>query len=273
MFCFISKYAKQTPQTEHLYSLFVRTTYHLERSASPSGGLCRLRERPEIKPVPGQTPPWQGPYKQQSQHSHNQNIINKFDIYLRRLSLDVNVPLLDESFHVLFTEVSSLRPAVTVKHSKVEDAIRHFRDLKTVFILLPSTNERGAADLGQANFRNGLPIANAGWQQNGFINSIVPDAKSIPSGGAPAAVRIKSGIAVAIFRWAVQWSLRDCELWVAARQGRSYCSLNDIPVTDMWTTAPDQAHKKGCWHPPDSAITREAPAAGTDTMPSEKRKK
>lgn len=109
------------------------------------------------------------------------------------------MPLLDESFHVFFTEVSSFWPAVTIKYSKVEYAIRHLGDLKAVFILFPSANEGGTAYLGQTDFRNGLPIANAGRQQDGLIDSIVPDAERIPCGGAAAAVRIKSGVAVAIF--------------------------------------------------------------------------
>lgn len=137
--------------------------------------------------------------KQRPKHSPNQNIINKPDTYLCQLSFHVNVPLLDESFHVFLTEVSSFWPAVTIKYSKVEDAIGHLGDLKAVFILLSSTNEGGAAYLGQADFRNGLSIANAGRQQDGLINSIVPDAERIPSGGAATAVGIKTGIAVATF--------------------------------------------------------------------------
>lgn len=171
-------------------------------------------------------------------------MINKLDTYRCQL-FHVNVPLLDESFHVFLTEVSSFWPTVTVKYSKVEDTIGHLGDLKAVFVLLPSTDKRGAAYLGQADFRNGLPIANAGRQQDGLIDSIVPDAKRIPSGGAATAVGIKSGIAVATFGRTVQRSPKDCALWVAARQGRSYCSLNETGVTDMRTTAPDQAHKTG----------------------------
>lgn len=113
--------------------------------------------------------------------------------------MNVSGPLLDESFHVFFTEVSSFGPAVTIKYSKVEDAIRHLGDLKAVFILLPPTNEGGAAYLGQADFRDGLSIANAGRQQDGLIDSIVPDAKRIPCGRTAAAVCIKSGVAVATF--------------------------------------------------------------------------
>lgn len=114
------------------------------------------------------------------------------------------MPLLDESFHVFFTEVSSFWPTVAIKHSKVEDAIGHLGDLEAVFILLPPTNEGGTAYLGQADFRNGLPVANAGRQQDGLIDSIVPDAERIPCGGAAAAVGIKSGVAVATFRRTVQ---------------------------------------------------------------------
>lgn len=137
--------------------------------------------------------------KQRPKPSPNQNTINTLDTYLCQLSFHVNVPLLDESFHVFLTEVSSFWPAMTIKHSKVEDAIGHLGDLEAVFILLAPTDEGGAAYLGQADFRNGLPIANAGRQQDGLVNSIVPNAERIPSGGAAAAVGIEPGIAVATF--------------------------------------------------------------------------
>lgn len=87
------------------------------------------------------------------------------------------MPLLDEFFHVFFTEVSSFVTAMTIKYSKVKDAICHLGDLKSVFVLLPPTNEGSVANFGKADFRDGLSITNARRQQDGLIDSIVPDAK------------------------------------------------------------------------------------------------
>lgn len=135
---------------------------------------------------------------------------------------------------------------MAIKHSKVEDVVRHLGDLEAVFILLPSTNEGGTADLGQADLGNGLAIANAGRQQDGLVDPIVPDAERIPRGGTAAAVGIKPSVAVATLRRTVDCSPKNCPAWVAAGQERSDGCLSQTSGTDMRTTAPEQVHQSGC---------------------------
>lgn len=123
-------------------------------------------------------------------------------------------PLLDELLHVFLAVVSRLGPAVPVEHSKVEDVVGHLGDLEAVLVLLALADERGAAHLGQADFGDGLAIADAGGQQDGLVDAIVPDAERVPGGGAAAAVRIKASVAGPLSRRAVQVSPTDGELEV-----------------------------------------------------------
>lgn len=103
--------------------------------------------------------------------------------------------LLDVRLHVLMAEISRLWSAVAVEYSKVEDGAVHLADLKAVLVLLALADVGGTAHFGQAHHGDGLPIANAGGQQNGLVDAIVPNAEGIPGGGAAAAVWVEAGAA------------------------------------------------------------------------------
>lgn len=97
--------------------------------------------------------------------------------------------------HVFMAKISSLRTTVAIEHSEVQDFVCHLGHLITVLILFALANLRGVAHLGQADFGDGFAITNAGWQQNGLVDAIVPNAERVPGGGATTAVRVKAGIA------------------------------------------------------------------------------
>ena len=128
-------------------------TYHLERSASASQKLCLIQGKLFLKPIPDFLPLPQHPWKK----IEKKNDINKkvWHVALRLISSDnwfryvVTAchmgSLLDRFLHVFFTEVSCLWSTMPIKHSKVEDAVSHLRDLEAVFILFSLTNEGGTA--------------------------------------------------------------------------------------------------------------------------------
>ena len=103
--------------------------------------------------------------------------------------------LLDVLLHVFVTEVGRLRPAVAVKHGKVNDVVGHLGKLEAVLVLLALADEGGCAHLGQADLGDDLAVADAGGQQDRLVNTVVPDAKGVPGGGAAAAVRVEAGVA------------------------------------------------------------------------------
>lgn len=125
---------------------------------------------------------------------------------------------------------------MAIENGKVQDVVGHLRDLKAVFILLALANEGSTAYFGQADLWNRLAVANAGRQQDGLVDAIVPDTKRIPSGGAAAAVRIKACAAVPFFRGSVKRSPEACELEVVVLLKRSNYFLQK-------NTAPSKAHK------------------------------
>lgn len=136
---------------------------------------------------------------------------------------------------------------MSIKHGKIQDSVSHLGDLEAVLILLALPNERGTAYLRQANFGNELAIANAGREQDGLINTIVPNAKGVPSCGAATAVRIKTRVAVPLSRGDVKLSPEDCGLEVAVllEWGWELGCLKKTTASHIWTTAPYQAHKTG----------------------------
>lgn len=97
--------------------------------------------------------------------------------------------------HVLMAKVGSLSTAVAIEHSEVKDVVGHLRHLMSVLVLFALADLRGVAHLGQADFGDGFAVADAGWQHNGLVNAIVPNAERVPGGGASTAVRVKAGIA------------------------------------------------------------------------------
>lgn len=97
--------------------------------------------------------------------------------------------------HVLMAKVCSLSTTMAIEHSEVKDVVGHFRHLITVLVLFALADLRGEAHLGQADFGDGFAIADAGWQQNGLVDAIVPNAERVPGGGASAAIRVKAWIA------------------------------------------------------------------------------
>lgn len=125
---------------------------------------------------------------------------------------------------------------MAVEHGKVQDVVGHLRDLKAVFVLLALTDEGRAAYSRQADLWNGLAVANAGRQQDGLVDAIVPDAKRVPSGGAAAAVRIKARAAVPWLRGSVKRSpeARELEVVVLLKGSDYFLQKN---------TAPSEAHK------------------------------
>lgn len=154
------------------------------------------------------------------------------------------MPLLDEPFHVFFTEVSCFWPTMAIKHSKVHDIVSHLWHLKAVFILFSLTNEGSTAYIWQADLWNGLAIADAGRQQDGLVNAIVPDAEWIPSSRMATAVWIKARVAVPFFRGGIKWSPETCELEVAVLLKQSYYFL--------WkNAAPSKVQEKCRWHHTD----------------------
>lgn len=56
-----------------------------------------------------------------------------------------SISLLDEFFHVFFTEVGGFWSTMTIEHSKIQDVVSHLRDLEAVFILLALTDEGSTA--------------------------------------------------------------------------------------------------------------------------------
>lgn len=106
--------------------------------------------------------------------------------------------------HVFMAKISCLRTTVTIEHSKVQDVVSHLGHLIPVLVLFAQADLRGVAHLGQADFGDGFAVTNAGWQQDGLVDTIVPNAERVPGGGASAAVRVKAGITGAGTRRAVQ---------------------------------------------------------------------
>lgn len=237
----------------------IKITYHLVSSLNAFRELCLLQGRPWLKLIPGHTRRWLDPWKTQRKTQIKYKVKTVGFFFFKPWKFwelwYCLISLLDEFFHVFFTEVGCFWPTMTIENSKVQDVVGHLWDLKAVFILLALTNERSTAYFWQADLWNGLAVANAGRQQDGLVNAIVPDAKRIPSGGTAAAVCIKACAAVPFLRGGVKWSPEARELEVVVLLKWSYYILQR-------NTAPSEAHKKCRWHHPDATNTVEALESG-----------
>lgn len=80
-----------------------------------------------------------------------------------------------------------------VVHGEVQDILRQLRVIEPVLVLLPLPDVAGAAHPAQAHLGDGLPVLDAGREQNGLIDAVVPDAEGVPCGGPPAAVGAEAG--------------------------------------------------------------------------------
>lgn len=120
------------------------------------------------------------------------------DDWLPEVRSNQTTSLLDKILQVSMTEIRRFRSAVPVKHGKVDDVVGHLGEMEAVLVLLALPNERGAAHIGKADLGNGLAVADAGRQQDGLVDAIVPDAKRVPGGGFPAAVGVETCAAAAL---------------------------------------------------------------------------
>lgn len=80
-----------------------------------------------------------------------------------------------------------------IVHREVQDILRQLSVIEPVLIFLSLPDVAGAAHVAQAHFWDRLPILYAGWEENGFIDAIVPDAKGVPCGQPPAPVGVEAG--------------------------------------------------------------------------------
>ena len=128
----------------------------------------------------------------QPHHVLYSSMIDRFSSRFFRFS---PASLLDVLLHVFVTEVGRLRPAVAIKHGKVNYVVGHLGKLEAVLVLLALADEGGRAHLGQADFGDDLAVADAGGQQDGLVDAVVPDAEGVPGGGGAAAVRVEAGVA------------------------------------------------------------------------------
>lgn len=101
--------------------------------------------------------------------------------------------LLNIFFHVLITEVCSCCPAVPIVHCEVQDILCQLSVVESVLIFLSLPYVAGAAHVAQAHLWDGLPVLYAGWEENGLIDAIVPDAEGVPCGRPPATVGVEAG--------------------------------------------------------------------------------
>lgn len=100
--------------------------------------------------------------------------------------------------HVLVAEVSCCHPTVPVKNGKIQDILGQLGAIKTVLVFLPFPNMGGTAHVRQTDLRNQLPILDAGREQDGFLQAVVPNPKGIPGGRATAPVQIETRSPVAV---------------------------------------------------------------------------
>lgn len=78
-------------------------------------------------------------------------------------------------------------------HCEVQDILRQLSVIEPVLVFLSLPDVAGAAHVAQAHFWDGLPVLDAGWEENGLIDAIVPDAEGVPCGRAAAPVGVEAG--------------------------------------------------------------------------------
>ncbi|KAG8134390.1 hypothetical protein E2320_007506 [Naja naja] len=92
----------------------------------------------------------------------------------------------------MINEISCRHPAMPIENGKIQDLLRQLAVIETVLVLLPFPNVGGVAHVRQADLGNQLPIFDAGREQDGLVQAVVPNPKGIPSGGAAAPIQIKT---------------------------------------------------------------------------------
>lgn len=80
-----------------------------------------------------------------------------------------------------------------IVHCEVQDILCQLSVSEPVLVFLSLPDVAGAAHVAQAHLWDGLPVLYAGWEENGFIDAIVPDAEGVPCGRPPAAVGVEAG--------------------------------------------------------------------------------
>lgn len=80
-----------------------------------------------------------------------------------------------------------------IVHCEVQDILCQLSVIEPVLVFLSLPDVAGAAHVAQAHLWDGLPVFYAGWEENGFIDAIVPDAEGVPCGGPPFPVGAEAG--------------------------------------------------------------------------------
>lgn len=80
-----------------------------------------------------------------------------------------------------------------IVHGEVQHILCQLSVIEAVLVLLPLPDVAGAAHVVEAHLWDGLAVLDAGREEDGLVDAVVPDAEGVPCGGPAAPLGVEAG--------------------------------------------------------------------------------